>query len=61
MDGYGISYDRGRLVYSNDQFIDYLNDNNETYFSYNLEYDRYIGNFFRAAYSYKKKYLITIF
>ncbi len=59
MDGYGISYGLGLLVKTDSKLIDYLRQKQEQYFWLEKTYDRYTGNFFRAAYSYKKKYLLN--
>jgi len=59
MDGYGISYDLGLLVKTDPRVVDYLRQKQEQYFAVEKTYDRYRGNFFRGAYSFKKKYLLN--
>ncbi|MFV0540143.1 MAG: SusC/RagA family TonB-linked outer membrane protein [Aestuariibaculum sp.] len=56
-DGYGILYDRGGIVKTHPDLIDYLSDNGLGYFGYTEFRDRFSGNFVDAKYAYDNRYV----
>ncbi|WP_010520841.1 SusC/RagA family TonB-linked outer membrane protein [Aquimarina agarivorans] len=58
-DGFGISFDNGLVVNSNENVIDLITNNNDQYFRVNDFTDHFVGFFGSVGYNYDNRYTIN--
>ncbi|MEG0464562.1 SusC/RagA family TonB-linked outer membrane protein [Bacteroides sp.] len=58
-DGWGYLWDKGGVVVTHPDVMDYLKQQGDTYFHYNESRDRRISSFINTAYSYQGKYVFN--